>query len=320
MSQYNALKAIIRKGNKTRQPTTLIEYLYKGLAEIYTEQTARDIYFLCLYYGLIKHSTSNEALTLESIGNTQDPTLSRERIRQIIDSTIKKAQMFFLIENNLDKNFLNPFIYSDKLFKKNLATSDTLFLPIEELLEDNFFKGFSKNHKGFIAFCNDCGIKQIAYRKRYYLYPNHIPRKEIVIIIQQSNKLIRREGTIEKMNQKAKTVTYVPTEVRKHLLDFASINKYNLNPLYEEILLDFIKQKPYMAANFTFSKTQSWKARMGKAEWQQIGIYIKKDVFETIQNAVNEAQNYAFRKISLMSFICQAFIWHSQQFQKTELN
>lgn len=315
MSQYNALKAIIRKGKKNRQPDNLVDYLYRGISEIYTEQIARDIYFLCLYYGFVKHPSSDEALTLEAIGKTQDPTLSRERIRQIIDTTIKKIQKFFITENSLDKNFLNPFVFSNKNFQQNLAYKDTLFLPIESLLKEPFFSGFSKNHKGFIAFCNDCGIKQIAYRKKYYLYPKNISREEIIVIIQQSNKVLRRENTLQKMSQKAKTVTYVPSEVRQHLLNFSKVNDYNLNPLYEQVLLDFIKYKPYTDKNFNFSRTQSWKARMGKAEWQQIGIYINKDVFDTIQKAVADAQTYAFKKISLMSFICQAFVWHYEQFQ-----
>ena len=107
----------------------------------------------------------------------------------------------------------------------------------------------------------------------------------------------------------------MPTEVRQHLLHFSEVNNYNLNPLYEAILLDFIQQKPYTHKDFNFSRTQSWKARMGKAEWQQIGIYINKITFETIQQAVEEAQRLAFKKISLMSFICQAFIWHYNQFK-----
>lgn len=314
MSQYNALKAIIRKGKKIRQPDNLVDYLYRGISEIYTEQIARDVYFLCLYYGFVKHPSSDDALTLEAIGKTQEPALSRERIRQIIDGTIKKIQNFFVIENSLDKNFVNPFIFSNKQFQQTLAYQDTLFLPINSLTKEPFFNGFAKNHKGFIAFCNDCGIKQIAYRKKYYLYPKNVSREEIIVIIQQSNKILRRESTLNKMSQKAKTVTYVPSEVRQHLLKFAEVNNYNLNPLYEQILLDFIKHKPYTDKEFNFSRTQSWKARMGKAEWQQIGIYINKDIFQTIQDAVNEAQTFAFKKISLMSFICQAFVWHYEQF------
>lgn len=315
MSEYNALKTIIRKGNKISQPKTAFEYLYLGLSKIYNENISRDLYFLSLYYGFIKHPSSNDSLTLEGIGKTQIPVLSRERIRQIIDVTIKKMQAFFITENNLNKNFVNPFFYSNKLFQQNLATRDTLFISIDELIGEDFFKDFTKNHKGFIAFCNDCGIRQIAYRKKYYLYPKNIPRKDIIGIIQQSNKLIRRESTIEKMSLKSKTVTYVPYEVRQHLLDYSLLNKYNLNPLYEKILLDFIDKKPYMQKDFKFAKTQSWKARMGKAEWKQIGIYIKKDIFETIQEAVEEAQQYGFRKISLMSFICQAFVWHYKECQ-----
>lgn len=316
-SQYNALKTLVRKGKKTSKPNTLYEYLCRGISEIYSESIARDIYFLCLYYGLVRHTNSNEALTLEAIGLTQEPNLSRERIRQIIDNTIKKLDNFFKTESNLDKNFLDPYKYTNKKFQQILATQDTLFLRIESLIKDDFFKDFSNNFKGLIAFCNDCNIKQIAYRKKYYLYPKHVNRIEITDIIQKSNKIIRREETLDKMNQKAKTVTYVPTEIREHLHSFAQANGYNLNPLYEKILLDFIEQKPYLKdKKCCFSKTQSWKARMGKAEWQQIGIYIHKDVFHKVQEASQAIHLELLKKVSLMSFVCQAFIWHYELYNK----
>lgn len=316
-SQYNNLKTIVRKGKKTSKPITLYEYLCRGISEIYTESIARDIYFLCLYYGLIKHPSSKDALTLEAIGLTQDPNLSRERIRQIIDNTIKKLENFFKTESSLDKNFLNPYKYTNKKFQQILAIEDSLFLRIEDLTKDDFFKEFSNNHKGLISFCNDCDIKQIAYRKKYYFYPKHINRLEITDIIQKSNKIIRREETLDKMNQKSKTVTYVPNEVKEHLHKFAQVNGYNLNPLYEKILLDFIEQKPYLKdKSCSFLKTQSWKARMGKAEWQQIGIYIQKDVFNKVQEAAKSVHLELLKKVSVMSFICQAFIWHYENHNK----
>jgi hypothetical protein len=315
ISQINALKTLIRKGKKNSSPTNLLEYLQRGLSEIYSESISRDVYFLCLYYGLIKHPSSNEALTLEAIGLTHEPPLSRERVRQIIDNTIKKIQKFFVEESNLDKKFYNPYKHTNKVFQQILANDNIMFLRVEKFTKNEFYKDFHNNIKGLIAFCNDCGIKQIAYRKKYYLYPKHISRSSITDIIQKSNKIIRREETLDKMNLKAKTVTYVPTEVREHLHKFAKENNYNLNPLYEKILLDFISQKPYANdKKFYFSKTQSWKARMGKAKWQQIGIYIKKDVFLNVQKSAEEAQNYMVRKVSVMSFVCQAFIWHYEQF------
>lgn len=313
-SQYNALKTLVRKGKKESQPTNLFNYLCRGISEIYSESIARDIYFLCLYYGLIKHPSSKEALTLEAIGNTQETPLSRERVRQIVDNTMNKLKKFFVEENSLDKNFLEPYKFTNRYFQQTIATQDTLFLRIEELVVNDFFKEFNNNYKGLIAFCNDCKIKQIAYRKKYYLYPKEVARNEITNIIQQSNKLVRRGETIDKMNQKAKTVTYVPVEVSDFLHHFAETNNYNLNPLYEKILISFIQKKPYVTdKSFSFSKTQSWKARMGKAEWQQIGIYIQKDVFNKVQEATKEAQFYMLRKVSVMSFICQAFIWHYEQ-------
>lgn len=310
-TQYNALKSLVRKGKKLSHPDNLYNYLCRGISEIYSESIARDIYFLCLYYGMVKHPSSNEALTLEAIGATQEPALSRERVRQIIDNTIKKLQKFFQEESSLDKKFVEPYKYTNKYFQQMLATQDILFLRIESFVKEDFFKDFQNNIKGLIAVCNDCGIKQIAYRKKYYLYPKHISRSEITDIIQKSNKIIRREETLDKMNQKAKTVTYVPTEVREHLHQFAESNNHNLNPLYEQILLDFIEKKPYVHdKKCSFSKTQSWKARMGKVEWQQIGIYIRKDVFAKVQAAAQEAYLHISKKVSVMSFVCQAFIWH----------
>ena len=131
-------------------------------------------------------------------------------------------------------------------------------------------------------------------------------------LYRQSNNF-RREKTLEKMSHKAKTVTYVPDEIRQHLLDYAEKTKSNLNPMYENILKSFIEKKPYEIESYEFSKTKSWKARKGKAQWQQIGIYIEKDIFELIKENVKFIKTDLNKKVSLMSFICQAFVWHSEK-------
>lgn len=61
-----------------------------------------------------------------------------------------------------------------------------------------------------------------------------------------------------------------------------------MNPLYEKILLEFIARRPFENPEFTFSRTKSWKARKGKAQWQQIGIYINKSVFSSVKDLVKE--------------------------------
>lgn len=304
MSNYIGLQKIIKKGKKIDAPENLLESLYKQIFEIYNEKAAREFHFLTLYYGL-----QSKAMTLESIGQIQEQPLTRERIRQIIDSVIGPLRDFQPV------NYINPYIHSVHLFEAILG-KDRTFIRMEELTEDSYFSNFSKNVKGLIAFLNDCGIRQIAYRKNYYFYPKRLDRKDVIQNIQKENKTIRREHTLEKMSLKSKTVTYVPDEVRQHLLSYADKHKMNLNPLYEKILNDFMNQKPYMQPEYTFSRTKSWKARKGKAQWQQIGIYIERNIFDTIKDDVKLVKKDLKKSVSLMSFICQAFVWHYETIQK----
>lgn len=304
MSNYIGLQKIIRKGKKITNPDNLMESLQKQISENYSEKLAREFHFLTLYYGL-----QSKAMTLENIGRSQDSPLTRERVRQIIDSII------FPLKNFETVNYENPYHYSAIVFDKVLG-NDRNFIRLEELIENDYFAGFSKNVKGFIAFLNDCGIRQIAYRKNYYFYPERLLRKNVIQDIQKENKNLRREHTLEKMSLKSKTVTYVPDEVRLHLLDFAEKNKLNLNPLYETILSDFMNKKPYLSTEYVFSRTKSWKARKGKAKWQQIGIYIEKIIFDNIKENVFSIKKDLKKNVSLMSFICQAFVWHYEQTHK----
>ena len=232
----------------------------------------------------------------------QENPLTRERVRQIIDSVLLPLR-------NVNSK-INPYNISSQKFNEILG--DKKFLRLDELFENSYFSSFKKNIKGLISFLNDCGIRQISYRKNYYFYPVKFKRQEIINEIQKDNKHVRREKTLEKMSHKAKTVTYVPDEIRQHLLDYAERTKSNLNPMYEKILQDFIAQKPYEKPNFQFSKTKSWKARKGKAQWQQVGIYIERDVFEIIKENVELIKLNLNKKVSLMSFICQAFVWHCE--------
>lgn len=293
MSNYNELQKIIKKGKKIELTDNLFDSLLKEVSSKSNSKNLRELHFLTSYYGL-----QSKALTLEAIGNSQEHPLTRERVRQIIDSATQPLK-------EGDEN--NPYNKAQVIFKEILGTQS--FLRAEDLLENNYFSKFNKNIKGLIAFLNDCDIRQIAYRKNYYFYLSSLKRKSVVSQIQKENKSLRRLQTEEKMSQKSKTVTYVPNEVRDFLLKYSDKYHVNLNPLYEKILLEFISRKPFESPDFTFSRTKSWKARKGKAQWQQIGIYIDKAVFHTVKDKVKTIKKDLNKNVSLMSFICQAFVW-----------
>ncbi|NCQ52213.1 hypothetical protein GW796_10070 [archaeon] len=302
MTQYPALIKIIKKGKKIENPINLGDLLVKFFSDVYTDTISRELYFVGLYYGLVA-----EAITLENIGSSQPEPLTRERVRQIIDAVLNKIKPYPIV------GYDNPFEKTKIIFNEIL--DDEHFLRIDTLLKNEYFASFKKNVKGLISFLNDCGIRQIAYRKKYYFYPESFVRKDIIQYIQKENKTLRRDKTLENMTHKSKTVTYVPDEVRAHLLSYAEKNKINLNPLYESILNEFMDVKPYNNTDYVFSRTKSWKARKGKAQWQQIGIYIDKNIFDSIKTNVSKIKQELKKNVSLMSFICQSFVWHYEKNQ-----
>jgi hypothetical protein len=113
---------------------------------------------------------------------------------------------------------------------------------------------------------------------------------------------------MDKMAKMAKTVTYVPIDTREFLLADAKRRDIPLNRLYEKVLTQFIGKNPCKSSE-DFEKTQSWRARKGKAEWSQVGIYIEKDVFDQVKVAAAKVKP---EPISNMSYICQAFVCFSR--------
>lgn len=332
MKNYSQLEKILKKGKRITVPNTILESLQKIIYEQYSKKNdttlneikklssnnvkdhndkfpnknVRDIYFLTLYYGL-----QGEALTLDSIGKLSSPNLTRERVRQIIDDIIDNLK-----SHDNTTNLSNPYNETIFLFDKHL--NEKTFISFDSLIQIEKFKGFEKNIKGLISFLNDCNIKQISYRKNYYFYNStlNIDKKTIIADIQKENKHIRRNETLNKMSSKSKTVTYVPNDVRDFLLKYSHYKQLNLNYLYENILTKFIDNKPYKNHEFEFTKTQSWKARKGKAEWKQIGIYIDKEIFQEVINEITYIKEKQFKNVSLMSFISQAFTWYCYNNQK----
>ncbi len=301
MSYQLFLNKILKKGKKVvvSAETGLLDELYYHIAAKYKETNARELYFLCLYYGI-----QTKSLTLEAIGKSQEQPLTRERVRQIINAGIKGLK--------IDKE--NLYKKVGEIVSTKIRSCESSFIRMDDLVNDEYFSDFKNNTKGLIAFLNDCGIKQISYRKKYYLYLNSVDRERIILEIQKENKTIRRDKTVEKMQTKAKTVTYVPSAVRHHLIAFSNNNDINLNTLYEEILNTFISDSPFMKDNgFVFEKTKSWRARKGKAQWEQIGIYIDKDIFEKVRSTLKVMKKELNKNISIMSFICRSFVWHYEK-------
>jgi len=307
MTNYSDNDLIIDNINKEvashHEATSIFHKLLNTFINIYNKpenkDLQRELLFVAKYYGLM-----TPPLTLEGIGKTTSPSITRERVRQIIDH---------IIGNNLKPTSNNLYGYTLSLFLTKLTNKG--FIKYEDLILYKEFSDYSQNIKGLIAFLNDCGIRQIAYRKKYYFYaPNDEStitcRKNTIAKIQKANKTQRKSETLLKMSHKSKTVTYVPENIRAMLLEESKYRKIKLNLLYEEIIVRFIKCKPYSEQNYKFEKTQSWKARNGTANWQQVGVYIHRDIFNQIKQNINGTNKLFDKNISIMSFICQAFIWH----------
>lgn len=276
----------------------LVKSLYNAHQSelINNKNIEREILFLAMYYGIIE-----PALTLEAIGKIQPQELTRERVRQIINSALPVV-----------KEQGAPYLKAKAIIVKLLEEKDSNFLVLKDIVNFPYFEGFKKNSKGLIAFLNDCGIKQVAYRKDYYLYLPEVKRSDVIKAIQKHNKNIRKTQTMSNMSLKAKTVTYVPEEVKKFLSDTAKEKNLGLNELYEKIFNEFIEKNPYKDLSYTFGKTQSWKSRKGMAQWEQIGIYIEKNLFDKLKNIVKKLKNKN-NNVSFMAFISQSFIWYCNQ-------
>jgi|SRR5476651_404291 len=282
---------------RTGAPTLQWDLARQLLAAV-GEANPRGLNFMLAYYGL----AGQQAKTLEAIGKNVDEPLTRERVRQIIDGALGT-----LLEREKSANKRAPRAYlkAREAFEKECAKANAKFLPLSRLSALAYFDGFERNEKGLIAFLSDAGVRQVVYRSERYVYPQSLGRKEAIEQIQACNKKERRARTVEKMQQMAKTVTYVPAQTRDALAEHAQKEAMPLNRLYETILLRFMDEKPYRGAQ-DFAKTKSWRARQGKAQWRQVGIYIDKEIFE---QAKEEAARVSAGRVSNMSYICHAFVW-----------
>lgn len=264
---------------------------------------ARGFKYMLHYYGL----NDQPGMTLEAIGTDIAGGLTRERVRQIIDGALN-----VLLRAEALPGALTPYKKTKARFDELISASGQQFLRLADFMAEQSFRGFGLDPKGLIAFLNDAGIRQVVYRGAHYIYPKSLDRREAIELVQVENKKSRRAKTVEKMGKMAKTVTYVPQETREYLLSEAEKRDIPLNRLYEKILMAFIAKPPCKASE-DFEKTQSWRARKGKAEWSQVGIYIDKAIFDQVKAAASRVRPEA---ISNMSYICQAFVSFSKKLVK----
>lgn len=266
------------------------------IGECLPRGSSRSFAYMIHYYGL----SGAPGMTLEAIGSTIAGGLTRERVRQIIDGALGA-----LLKAEGSEG---PYARARQRFEHLLEASGKKFLAMSSLLADSYFEGFGSEPKGIIAFLNDAGIRQVVYRGAHYIYPKSLARQEAIALVQAENKRARRSATVEKMKTMAKTVTYVPQDARAKLLEEAAAREMPLNRLYERILEVFIS-KPPCSTSKEFEKTQSWRARKGKAEWSQVGIYIDREIFEQVREAAAAVRP---EPISNMSYISQAFVCFAQ--------
>lgn len=300
-TDFDAATAILQKHIQTAQGG-LEKDLCSLMKKLLNESNARGIRYMIAYYGL----ETDQGMTLESIGDGMAGGLTRERVRQIIDTALGYLKK---IEPSSDQK---PYGLTIEKFNNLMGqVGNKGFIELKELTDDSYFKGFNDNTKGLISFLNDAGIRQVVYRGVNYIYPERLDRKKAIALIQDENKKVRRAKTLSKMEAMSKTVTYVPSKTREQLQEYAKQNDIALNRLYEQILNEFMSVTPYKDAN-DFEKTQSWRARQGKAQWSQVGIYIAKDIFDQVKETASQFEG----GVSNMAYISQAFVWFSKKIDK----
>ena len=300
-TDFEQVSAILEAKRAAEPAGSVSGLLLELFGKLNSEGSARGLRYMLAYYGL----GNEEAQTLEAIGENLAGGLTRERVRQVIDHCLNSIVKLESAQEPGKKPYEKTIAAFGELMKK----SELKFSKLEDFEKELDLGSIAEDKKGLISFLNDAGIRQVVYREEHYVYPEGMARNDAITMIQANNKKARRAKTVEKMQSMSKTVTYVPLETREHLLRESEKQEIALNRMYENILREFMEQKPYKDSG-DFVKTQSWKARRGKAEWCQVGIYIEKEVFDQVKACAKAVSPTA---ISNMAYICQAFIWDSKR-------
>lgn len=289
------IKNMTRYAEEGRWGKRLSWDMGEAAKKVSDEGGKRGIAFMSEYYGF-----GGEGKTLEHIGTTLAGGLTRERVRQIIDATKEKLEIA-VARAGWGKT---PYAKLREIYEKAAEKNAGKFAEMSDVEAHSYVKAFEGDKKGLSAILSDAEVRQVVYRGKSYLYPAGTERKTAVLAIQSKKKKERRAKTEAKMDGMAKSVTYVPVETREAMKSEAKKRKMPLNRLYEKVLRDFAEHaRSSGKTSKDFPQTKSWRARQGKAEWSQVGLYIEKKVFDDTR-AVAESIG-----VSNMSFVCQAFVW-----------
>ena len=340
-------------------------------------KTRESFRFANWYYGV----DSGKGMTLERIGKSRGVGLTRERVRQIIDFSVrelrsressmsldetkmlirewvgstnpgrrsgdlekiksskKPAEKTLHGHGSLLDAMPRPYARAKAWVDGLLEIKNELFVTMDELIAIGYFKAFKNNTKGAISFLNDAGVRQVLYRGCYYLYDESRPRDGVVLAIQEKNRKLRGERTLQKMMGMTKTVTWVPRKVQESIKQTAKSQKIGLNRLYEQILGHFQDVSPYRVTNVRADSGKSTRKKppagsvrgsdlpaekwyfdqilnemetLGQPADTQLGIYIVKEI---AQMTKREAEKNG---VSYMHFIRSAFVWFAQRLPREE--
>lgn len=310
MSNFIELQKFLNSvyNQKNRKTNSLKDNLSFSIANLYfknlenNRDLSRPLLYLCSHYGLI-----NKALTLEKISELNVKKLTRERVRQIID------QVVFLLKEEPNNIYAN--IYS--IVSTQISQNPSQYIRFSTLIQQTYFEDFKNNPKGLISIFNDCGFKQMTYRNDYFFYNSNVNKDIMIKRIQEENRLLRKNQTIQNNENKAKTVTYIPHFIKEFLAQASIKNNIGLNAMYERIFIKFMETHPYKDLESVFPKI-TIKTPINP-EWEQLGLYVDKKVYEQMKGLIDKLRKNK-REVSSMRFIAQSFIWYYNNPETNILN
>lgn len=282
----------------------VVEGLWNNLNRIKTKKNDRSLMFTLQYYGLLGDSGK----TLEEIGETATPKLTRERVRQLIGAVVSELQDLEKGDGCATSTLVpRPFARVRAWLSQKSIRDGVSNVPLSALKEMTMMKGFGENNdRGLSSFLSGAKIKTLTVKNCIYMHQDKISRDVAEIDILHDKSVQKRKKTEERRAKLAKTVTYVPPGVRNDALLLCENNQVHLNRFYEMVISSFIEAKPWKGFKEYFQKTQSWRARNGESDWVQVGLLIDKKIFEKAKLAARKL------KISLMALIARAIAWSTE--------
>lgn len=287
-----------RKNKMTSLINEFISYWRNNTDKVKINREKMIFDILCSYYGIdYENKVVVEAKTLERIGI--DNHLTRERIRQLLTKVV----------NNFNKEEKNRNFYKKLKNDFLLELKNADFIHLSSMLKKPYLAEYKNNPRGLLNFLTHSGVEHVMYRNQYYLFVSkskkeHNETKSAVVkLIQEHNRDVRKQQTLENTQSMSKTVTYLPPYMRNFYLDYSEKHNYKLNNLYTEVLEQFDTTKPYKENKAFFGKKQEWRWPPLKKNWVQIGLYIDKILFDKLEDKALSANT------SVMNYIGCALAW-----------